>query len=286
MDKKKLRQRLIIFAAVLIVLLVLIFLTDSSGSEESLSVVMNDAILHEDNKISLFGLMEVNPAVISGMFVTAILLIFAAAVRIFVIPKFTEVPGRFQILLEELVGFFEGLAKKNSPHKNGFLSFYIFSAGVYIFSGTVFELFGFQAVTTEGASVSLPAVLSDINAAISLGVLSYFIILSGGIIANGFSGALNVLKDFSLMISKSYRLFGALISGVLVTELLYYVLQLSFVLPVLVAVLFTLIHALVQTYVLTMLTSFFYGEATEPKKPKVKKSKKKKASAGNTVPDN
>ena len=50
---------------------------------------------------------------------------------------------------------------------------------------------------------------------------------------------------------------------------------LSFVLPVIVGVLFTLLHSLIQTYVLTMLTSVFYGEVSEvhEKKPKEKKKK-------------
>ena len=47
--------------------------------------------------------------------------------------------------------------------------------------------------------------------------------------------------------------------------------MLSIVLPVIVAVLFTLLHALIQTYVLTMLTSVFYGEVSEPHQKKNKK---------------
>ena len=62
----------------------------------------------------------------------------------------------------------------------------------------------------------------------------------------------------------SFRLFGALLSGLLVTELVYYFVSLSFVLPVVVGVLFTLLHALIQTYVLTMLTALYYGEVSEP----------------------
>ena len=76
----------------------------------------------------------------------------------------------------------------------------------------------------------------------------------------------------------SFRLFGALLSGALVTELVYYYDSLSFVLPVIIGVLFTLLHALIQAYVLTMLTSMFYGEVSEKveKAPKVKKNKGKK----------
>jgi F-type H+-transporting ATPase subunit a len=155
------------------------------------------------------------------------------------------------------------LAKSNSPHRNKFLGAYVFAAGVYIFVSTLFELIGLQAVTTEGASITLPAPLSDINAAIALGCLSYLIIMSGGIAGNGLKGIGLTLKDFSLPISMSFRLFGALLSGLLVTEMVYYYIQLSFVLPVIVGVLFTLLHALIQTYVLTMLTSLFYGEVSE-----------------------
>ena len=55
-----------------------------------------------------------------------------------------------------------------------------------------------------------------------------------------------------------------MLSGALVTELVYYYSSLSYVLPVLVGVLFTLLHALIQAYVLTMRTSLFYGEVSEP----------------------
>ena len=75
------------------------------------------------------------------------------------------------------------------------------------------------------------------------------------------------MKEFSLPISMSFRLFGALLSGLLVTELVYYYVQLSYVLPVLVGVLFTLLHALIQAYVLTMLTALFYGEVSERPEP-------------------
>ena len=162
---------------------------------------------------------------------------------------------------------FDSMARTSSPQRNGFLGAYIFGAGAYIFVGTLFELLGLQAVTTTGRSVTLPAPLSDVNGAIALGCLSYLVILSGGIAGNGLKGVGSTLKEFSLPISMSFRLFGALLSGLLVTELVYYYVQLSYVLPVLVGVLFTLLHALIQAYVLTMLTALFYGEVSERPEP-------------------
>lgn len=273
MNKKKKITVLLILLVAEILIGVGIWLTNTGGEKhETIKEAMRDAVLHEENHVSLFGI-AVNPSLIAGMIVTAVLLIFALIVRIFVIPRFKMVPGKFQLLLEEWVGFFEGLAKSNSPHRNRFLGAYIFAAGSYIFVGTLFELFGFQAVTTEGYSISLPAPLADINGALMMGCLSYLVILSGGLVQNKFRGLLLTLKEFSLPVSMSFRLFGALLSGMLVTELIYFYLQLSFLLPVVVGVLFTLLHALIQAYVLTMLVSMFYGEVTEPPKKKKKKSK-------------
>ena len=49
--------------------------------------------------------------------------------------------------------------------------------------------------------------------------------------------------------------------------------NLSFVLPVIVGVMFTLLHALIQAYVLTMLVALYFGEASEKQEPKKKKVK-------------
>lgn len=277
MDRKKKIKVIIAFAAVIILSFVGALLTGGEGGHESsISVLMRDAVLHEVNKVSLFGLIDVNPGLISAFIVTIVLFIASLIIRIFVIPKFTFVPGKFQALLETLVNFFDNLAKSSSPHLNGFLGAYVFTAGVYIFVGTIFELFGVQTTATNGVIVALGAPLADINGAIMIGCLSYLVIMSGGIIKNKLRGVALTLKEFSLPVSMSFRLFGALLSGALVTELVYHFTNLSYGLPVLVAVLFTLLHALIQAYVLTMLTSMFYGEVTEPKKEKSKKKKKDK----------
>ena len=264
---KSKKKFMILWVLLIAVLFAGSLLTAPPGKAETIQTAMRDAVLHEENQISLFGWKNVNPGLISAMTVSAILLIAAACIRVFVIPKFKVVPWRFQLLLEQAVSLFDGMARTSSPQRNGFLGAYIFGAGAYIFVGTLFELLGLQAVTTTGRSVTLPAPLSDVNGAIALGCLSYLVILSGGIAGNGLKGVGSTLKEFSLPISMSFRLFGALLSGLLVTELVYYYVQLSYVLPVLVGVLFTLLHALIQAYVLTMLTALFYGEVSERPEP-------------------
>lgn len=272
--KKGINKKYFIIAAVVLVLaalLVAAFLVGGAERSGSVSDELTDAVLHEDKKIDLFG-WEVNPAAISAFIVTAVLLIFAICVRVFAVPRFKEVPGKFQMLIEKLVDFFDNMAKTNSPHSNGFLGCYIFSAGCYICIGTLFELLGIQVMAVNGEPVSLPAPLSDINAAIAMGFMSYIVILVGGIVKNGGRGLGLALKEFSLPISMSFRLFGALLSGLLVTELVYYTISLSIVLPVVVGVLFTLLHALIQTYVLVVLTATYFGEVTEPSPKKREKT--------------
>ena len=263
MSKKQKQISVAIFAMLIILILSGIFLSKAPpGDSEEIGFAMRDSVLHEREKINFFGL-SVNPGLVSAYTVTAIMLLAALVIRIFAIPKFKIIPGKLQLLLEQAVSMFDGLAKEKSPHRYKFLTFYIFSAGSYIFSSTIFELFGFQAITERGSPISLPAPLADINGAIALGFMSYGVILIGGLIAKGFGGMFKALKDFSLPISMSFRLFGALLSGALVTELVYFYYSLSFVVPVIVGILFTLLHAVIQAYVLTMLTAQFYGESTE-----------------------
>ena len=272
---KQHKKGLVLWLAVVLMLLIAALLTGSPGRTETVQEAMRDAVLHNVNQVGLFGWKAVNPGLISAILITAVLLLAAACLRIFAIPRFRYTPGKLQLLLEEAVGLFDRMARTNSPHRSGFMGAYIFAAGAYIFVGTLFELLGLQAITVHGHPVTLPAPLSDVNAAIALGTLSYLVILSGGIAGNGIRGVGKTLKEFSLPISMSFRLFGALLSGLLVTELVYYYVNLSFVLPVIVGVLFTLLHALIQTYVLTMLTALFYGEVSEPGEPKPKQSTQK-----------
>ena len=257
-------KELAVWLAAVLVLLIASIAVGAHERSETVQEAMRDAVLHDVNQISLLGLKNVNPGLISAFLVTAVLLVAAVLIRVFAIPRFQYRPGKLQMALEEAVGLFDGMAKDSSPWRYSFMSAYIFAVGAFVFVGTLFELLGIQVITVNGHPVTLPAPLSDVNAAIAAGTLSYLVILSGGIAGNGVKGIGKTLKEFSLPISMSFRLFGALLSGLLVTELVYYYVSLSFVLPVVVGVMFTLLHALIQTYVLTMLVSMYYGEVSEP----------------------
>ena len=266
------KKALVVWLAVVLLLLIASVAVGAHERSETVQEAMRDAVLHDVNQISLFGLKAVNPGLISAFLVTAVLLIAALLIRIFAVPRFKYQPGKLQLVLEEAVGLFDGMARGSSPWRHSFMSAYIFAVGLFVCVSTLFELLGIQFITVHGHPVTLPAPLSDVNAAIAAGTLSYLVILSGGIAGNGVKGIGKTLKEFSLPISMSFRLFGALLSGLLVTELVYYYVNLSFVLPVVVGVMFTLLHAVIQTYVLTMLVSMYYGEVSEPSHKEARKS--------------
>lgn len=227
-----------------------------SGS--TLGEIMKKAVLPDD--VSFFGI-PVNPSFFSALIVTGVILLLCLILRIFFIPRMKKVPGKGQVILEKAVTFFSGLASSHSPGSNRFLGAYVFSAGLYIFFGTMVELIGLRPI------------LVDINACIAIALCSFGTILAGGLKTNGPKGVLHALKDFSLPLSMSFRLFGSMLSGLIMTALVYEFIALSFVVPVFVGVIFTVFHAVIQTYVLTLLTSMFYGGAAEeiPKKEKKKK---------------
>lgn len=220
----------------------------------SLGEAMREALLPEN--VNFLGL-SVNPSFYTSLIVAGILILFAVIMRIFVIPRFKDVPGKLQSVLESIVLMFDKMNEENSDTR-AFMGAYVFSAAAYIFLGTMVELFGLRPV------------MGDLNACLALSVTTFLMIMFFGARAKGAKGALGALKDLTLPVSMSFRLFGSISSGLMVTELVYSFLYLSFGLPVIVGVLFTCFHALIQAYVFAILSSLFVGEAAVPSAKKVK----------------
>ena len=85
---KKISKRRTVFIVVWLFLIFLllgliIMFKEPPGETESIKELMRDGVLHDKNKISLFGILDVNPALISAYAVTAMLLIAAVLIRIF-----------------------------------------------------------------------------------------------------------------------------------------------------------------------------------------------------------
>ena len=214
----------------------------------SLGEAMKEALLPEN--VDFLGL-GVNPSFYTSLIVAGVLILLAVVVRVFVVPRFKDVPGPLQTVLESIVLMFDKMNEENDSTR-AFMGAYVFSAALYIFLGTMVELIGLRPV------------MGDLNACLALSVSTFLLIVVFSARAKGPKGALGALKDLTLPVSMSFRLFGSISSGLMVTELVYYFLFLSFGLPVIVGVLFTCFHALIQAYVFAILSSLFVGEAAVP----------------------
>ena len=131
--KQKKSRFVLIWLLICLVLLAASFIVPGREKGETIQTAMRDAVLHDVNQIDFLGLRPVNPGFISAFVVMAVLLVTALCIRIFVIPRFKYVPGKFQLVLEQLVGMFDDLAKTNSPWRNSFLGAYAVEGKVWLF---------------------------------------------------------------------------------------------------------------------------------------------------------
>ncbi len=221
----------------------------ANEASERLSRVLNP------EKVSLFGTkIMVNPTFYSAFVVMLILVAAAIILRLTVIRRMKNVPGKIQKLLEMLVG---GFGKMAEGKYGNFVGCYILIAAIYIGLGTLIELFGFRPI------------MSDINACVTMGLSTFFLINYYGFREKKlkrlkhFLNPINLITDVAVPVSMSFRLFGSIVSGVLITELVYSFIITSFVVPALISVITTLFHALIQSYVFATLSSLFIQEAVE-----------------------
>lgn len=219
---------------------------------------MSDAVTEalEPETVNFLGI-DVNPSYFTALGVTIFLLLIAVVIRIFVIPKFKKQPTGFQIMLEKLVTYFDDTAADTGKSAS-FVGPYIFTAASFIAIGTLVELLGVR-----------PA-FADINTCFAFGLTTFVYINICGFQQKGLLGRtkhylnpINIVTDLSVPLSLSLRLFGSIMSGFIIMEVVYNFIYTSFVLPVIVSVITTLFHAAIQSFLFATLTTVFIREAVE-----------------------
>lgn len=206
-------------------------------------------------KVSLFGSsIKVNPGFYTAFAVSMILIIAAVILYFTVVKKMKRVPGKVQRILEMIVGGFSNMAEKSGT---GMVGGYIMIAALYIGLGTLVELLGFRPI------------MADLNACLAMGISTFSLICYYGVKVHKakrlkrYLNPINLITDLAIPVSMSFRLYGSILSGLLIMELVYSYIALSFVVPVLVSVITTLFHAFIQSYIFATLSTLFIAEATE-----------------------
>lgn len=217
--------------------------------------------------LTMFGREFFIPATIVNSWIIVILLsIFAIVVN----KKLKEAdidkkPSGFLNVIELLVEGIESLVKSTMGVKNMRFAPYIGTLALYLLVANLFGLIGFVPPT------------SDYNVPFALAIITFVMTQYYGLKSKGlgaylkgffepmpFLFPLNVIGELANPVSLSFRLFGNILSGVIIMGLLYT--ALGFLAPVVAPVFhayFDIFSGVIQTFIFTMLTMVFVSMAME-----------------------
>ncbi|MEN6634302.1 MAG: FoF1 ATP synthase subunit a [Clostridiaceae bacterium] len=208
---------------------------------------------------------SVSSTVFLSWIVIATLAIIALLLRAFVIPRFKETPRGIQLVLETAVGAINNLTREKYGHENEGLASYFFALAALFIGSAIVELFGFRPPTT------------DLSMTLSYALITFVLINVFGIYKKGVKGRLQsfvrpkaiiapfkLLSDLAVPISLACRLFGNMLGGMVVVELIYFALgAFSVGIPAVLGLYFNAFHPLIQYFIFINLSLTFIGEAVE-----------------------
>ncbi len=208
---------------------------------------------------------SVSSSVVVAWIVIAALVLLALLIRIFAIPRFQEKPRGLQLLLETAVESVSNLTKEKFGHENDGLSAYFFALAALFIGSAIVELFGIRPPTT------------DLSMTFSYALVTFVLINYFGIRKKGIKGRLQtltkpnaviapfkLLSDIAVPISLACRLFGNMLGGMIVVELVYFALgAFSVGIPAVLGLYFNAFHPLIQFFIFINLSLTFIGEAVE-----------------------
>lgn len=212
----------------------------------------------------LFGISFSSSTVITWGII-AVFLLLSLIFRLFIFPKFSEKPKGIQNLIEIAVESVCSLTKDTTGDLSDELPAYMFSVAAMLIGCAIAELFGVRPPT------------ADLMITFSLGLATFFLINLLSIKKKGIKGRIKglaspspiifpmkVLSDISVPVSLACRLFGNMLGGMIVMELLKSSLGgYSVGLTALAGLYFNVFHPLIQTYIFIILSLTFINEAAE-----------------------
>lgn len=219
------------------------------------------------------GGIPVSETVTVTWFIMAILVLFSiVATR-----NLKKVPSGMQVVTEAVVGGINGLTKQTMGEKNANFAPYVGTLLLFIGLSNIAGLFGLRPPT------------ADVNTTLGLSLMTYFMIHFFGMRSKGVGTylkgflepfpallPLNIMGDLATPISLSFRLFGNIVGGLIIMNLLYGALGglttsllhidiplLQVGIPAVLHMYFDLFAGLLQSFIFTMLTMVFVSIAID-----------------------
>lgn len=256
-----------------------VFVTWFSGKKSGLHIEFS--MFGERSGVEALG-FNLSETTIITLCIVAIVTVLCIIFRVAVFPKFTEEPKGIQNALEICVEAVENFCVSATDKKTGAsVAPYMFTVAIYLIMSAATELFGLRAPT------------SDLAVTFSLGLITFFLLNFYGFKKLGFGGRLKsmggampamrpvmiplkIVSDIAVPVSLACRLFGNMLGGMIVMELLKGALGgYASGIPGVAGLYFNLFHPLIQAYIFITLSLTFIDEALESpeENKKVKKQK-------------
>lgn len=262
---KKKRRNLLIFMLLALWFFIGVLITALSGMKSSMEIEFD--MFSPRKTVNLFGYeVSFSETSLTGLAISAIITVLCLIFRFFVYPKFSlENPTKIQNVLELAVEACDSFVKGSVCDYGAKLSPYMFSLAVFMVGCAASELLGLRAPT------------SDITVTLSMGLITFFLINYYGIKKKGLSGRIKalsnptpvilpmkILSDVAVPISLACRLFGNMLGGMIVMELLKGALGgYATGIPAVAGLYFNLFHPLIQVYIFIILSLTFINESIE-----------------------
>ena len=215
-------------------------------------------------RVSLFGL-DLSVTIVYTWIIVLVLILLAVILRLTVIRHMRQTPKGMQNALECAVENIAKYTESKTGKLGENLGAYIFTVAVFLISCAAFELLGVRAPT------------ADITMTFALALITFVLINYYGIKKRGLAGRVKTLasptpivfpfrivSDIAVPVSLACRLFGNMLGGMIVMDLLYLALgNLAVGIPSIIGLYFNVFHPLIQTFIFVTLSLTFIGEAPE-----------------------
>ena len=215
-------------------------------------------------RIDVFGL-SLSVTIIYTWAAMAVLILIALILRLTIVRRFENIPRGAQNVIELIV---ESVRKYTDSQAHGtgeLLSSYILSIAALMVMSSFLELFRLRPPT------------ADITMTFSLALMTFILINIYGIKKKGTVGRIKslasptpvvfifrVISEVAIPVSMACRLFGNMLGGMIVIDMLYMALGRNAVgIPSVIGLYFNVFHPLMQTFIFITLTLTFINEAIE-----------------------
>jgi len=215
-------------------------------------------------RVTVFG-YSLSYTIIFTWIAMAILIIGAIIIRLTIFRNPKASPSGAQNVVELIV---ETVSKYTNAQAHGtgeFLCSYILSIGSLLVMSAFLELFRLRPPT------------ADITMTFALALMTFLLINIYGIKKKGIGGRIKslasptplvfpfrIISDLAIPVSMACRLFGNMLGGMIVIDLLYISLGSNAVgIPSVFGLYFNAFHPLIQTFIFVTLTLTFINEAIE-----------------------